>query len=120
MAFFKLLTVLSVVVAASAASMVLHERRTAVPSGFVRRGAAQRHVGRAGLCINITPVDVDHLHILCVEPRPRATWFCFDDLSNTLLAKGIRISVILLRAKRAIIQLRAEPCGKQLQILRNI
>ncbi|KAJ7865493.1 subtilisin-like protein [Mycena olivaceomarginata] len=40
MAFTKLLTVLSIVVAASAASMVLHERRTAVPSGFVRRGAA--------------------------------------------------------------------------------
>ncbi|KAJ7830620.1 family S53 protease-like protein [Mycena olivaceomarginata] len=40
MAFSKLLTVLSIVVAASAASMVLHERRTAVPSGFVRRGAA--------------------------------------------------------------------------------
>ncbi|KAJ7813928.1 subtilisin-like protein [Mycena olivaceomarginata] len=36
MAFSKLLTVLSIVVAASAASMVLHERRTAVPSGFVR------------------------------------------------------------------------------------
>ncbi|KAJ7333462.1 subtilisin-like protein [Mycena albidolilacea] len=40
MAFSKLLTVLSIVVAASAASMVLHERHTAVPSGFVRRGAA--------------------------------------------------------------------------------
>ncbi|KAJ7795865.1 subtilisin-like protein [Mycena olivaceomarginata] len=40
MTFFKLLSFLSVVVAASAGPMVLHERRTAVPSGFVRHGAA--------------------------------------------------------------------------------
>jgi hypothetical protein len=40
MAFFKLFAVLSIVVAASAASMILHERHTGVPSGFVRRWAA--------------------------------------------------------------------------------
>ncbi|KAJ6467885.1 family S53 protease-like protein [Mycena sanguinolenta] len=40
MSFSRLLTLLSVVVAASAASMVLHERRAAAPAGFVRVGAA--------------------------------------------------------------------------------
>ncbi|KAF7358166.1 Family S53 protease-like protein [Mycena venus] len=40
MTFSRLLTLLSVVVAASAASMMLHERRTATPSGFIRVGAA--------------------------------------------------------------------------------
>ncbi|KAJ7504951.1 family S53 protease-like protein [Mycena galericulata] len=39
-AFRKLLALLSVVVAASAASMVVHERRTVVPGGFVRQGIA--------------------------------------------------------------------------------
>ncbi|KAJ7266463.1 family S53 protease-like protein [Mycena haematopus] len=37
---WRLLTLLSVVVATSAASMVLHEQRTAAPGGFVRVGAA--------------------------------------------------------------------------------
>ncbi|KAF7368463.1 Family S53 protease-like protein [Mycena venus] len=40
MAFSKLLALLSVVVVASAGPMVLHERRAAAPSGFVRHGAA--------------------------------------------------------------------------------
>ncbi|KAJ7813937.1 subtilisin-like protein, partial [Mycena olivaceomarginata] len=38
--FSKLLALLSLVVSVSAGSLVLHERRTTVPSGFVRHGAA--------------------------------------------------------------------------------
>ncbi|KAF7364427.1 Family S53 protease-like protein [Mycena sanguinolenta] len=40
MNFSRLLTLLSVVIAGSAASMVLHERRAAAPAGFVSVGAA--------------------------------------------------------------------------------
>lgn len=40
MGFRKLLSVLSLVVVASAGTMVLHERRAAAPSGFVRQGTA--------------------------------------------------------------------------------
>ncbi|KAJ7333493.1 family S53 protease-like protein [Mycena albidolilacea] len=40
MAFSKLFAVLSIVVAISAASMVLHERHTAIPSGFALRRSA--------------------------------------------------------------------------------
>ncbi|KAF8158796.1 family S53 protease-like protein [Mycena galopus ATCC 62051] len=40
MALSKLLSILSVAVAASAASMVVHERRPVAPPGFVRVGAA--------------------------------------------------------------------------------
>ncbi|KAJ7095070.1 family S53 protease-like protein [Mycena epipterygia] len=40
MTFPKLLAVLSLVIVTSAGSMVLHEQRTAVPTGFVRQGAA--------------------------------------------------------------------------------
>ncbi|KAF7335731.1 Family S53 protease-like protein [Mycena venus] len=40
MAFRKFLAVLSIAIGVSGSSMVLHERRTAVPSGFVRQGAA--------------------------------------------------------------------------------
>ncbi|KAF7378256.1 Family S53 protease-like protein [Mycena sanguinolenta] len=40
MSFTRLLTLLSIVVAASAASTVLHERRAAAPAGFARVGAA--------------------------------------------------------------------------------
>jgi tripeptidyl-peptidase-1 len=40
MAFSRLLISISIAVTASAGPMVLHERRAAVPSGFVRHGAA--------------------------------------------------------------------------------
>ncbi|KAJ7268464.1 subtilisin-like protein [Mycena rebaudengoi] len=40
MTFPKLLAVLSLVIATSAGSMVLHEQRTTAPTGFVRQGAA--------------------------------------------------------------------------------
>ncbi|KAJ6467917.1 subtilisin-like protein, partial [Mycena sanguinolenta] len=40
MSFSRLLTLLSIVVAASAASMVLHEQRAAAPAGFFRVGPA--------------------------------------------------------------------------------
>ncbi|KAJ7142266.1 family S53 protease-like protein [Mycena epipterygia] len=40
MGFRKLFSILSLVVVASAGTMVLHERRAAVPSGFVRQGTA--------------------------------------------------------------------------------
>ncbi|KAF7364430.1 Family S53 protease-like protein [Mycena sanguinolenta] len=40
MKFSRLLTLLSVVIAGSAASMVLHERRAAAPAGFISVGAA--------------------------------------------------------------------------------
>ncbi|KAF7378231.1 Family S53 protease-like protein [Mycena sanguinolenta] len=40
MGFSRLLTLLSIIVATSASSMVLHEQRDAAPAGFVRVGAA--------------------------------------------------------------------------------
>jgi tripeptidyl-peptidase-1 len=57
MTFRKLLAVLSIMVAASATSMVLHEKRTAVPSGFVRQGAAPAN-SMITLRVALTPSNV--------------------------------------------------------------
>ncbi|KAJ6467910.1 family S53 protease-like protein [Mycena sanguinolenta] len=86
MSFSRLLTLLSVVVAASAASMVLHERRAAAPAGFVRVGAApgsEMITLRVGLTSNNVAGLEDQLKSIATPGSSNfRQWLSMDDVKT--------------------------------------
>jgi tripeptidyl-peptidase-1 len=88
MAFRSLLSVLSIVLAASATSMVLHERRTAAPSGFFRQGAAPANV-MITLRIALTSKNVAGLEeklksIAAPESPDFRRWLSMEEVSASV------------------------------------